>query len=263
MAWAIGRRGLDEAFERFGEDSPYTKLRTDLAGIDPDSMYSEVPYEKGARFVALLEKTVGREQFDRFIATYIKECKFTSITTEEFLEFLREKLPGVADKVGAEAWIYGTGLPSNAPTFESASLDRLEFLSSGWSEGRRPESGEAGKWSPDEVLIYLQGLPRDMTLDECKWLDDTFGLMGQGNYEILVEWLCIAAASGYQPAFGKIREVLSSVGRMKYIRPLYKALGHTPASRALAKETFAAVKDSFHALTRRVAEEEMEAYPQD
>lgn len=263
MAWTIGRRGLDEAFERFGEDSPYTRLRTDLAGVDPDSMYSEVPYEKGARFVALLEKTVGREAFDRFIAEYIKECKFTSITTEEFMDFLERKLPGVAARVGAQDWVYGTGLPANSPAFKSDTLERLEFLSSGWAEGRRPESGEVEKWGPDEVLIYLQGLPRELKLDECRWLDETFGLMGQGNYEILVEWLTIAASSGYEPAFDRIREVLSSVGRMKYIRPLYKALGRQPASRALAKDTFAAVKDSYHALTRRVAQEEMDNYPKD
>ena len=30
-----------------------------LEGVDPDEAYSPIPYEKGARFVALLERTAG------------------------------------------------------------------------------------------------------------------------------------------------------------------------------------------------------------
>ena len=261
MAWAIGQRSLGDAFERFGADHPYTKLKTDLWGVDPDSMYSEVPYEKGARLVALFEKTMGREAFDAFIADYIARFRFTSITTEEFLAFLRERVPGLSEKVGAMDWIYQPGLPANSPVFTSARLESLESLAAGWTSGRRPSSEEAGTWTPDEVLVYLQRLPRPLGPEDCAWLDRTFSLTGQGNYEILVEWLTIAASSDYEPVFDRVRKVLTTVGRMKYVRPLYKALGGHPRTRALAKETFARASHAYHALTRRVAETVIEDYP--
>jgi leukotriene-A4 hydrolase len=103
-------------------------------------------------------------------------------------------------------------------------------------------------------------LPREMDAVGCEWLDRTLGLSRRGNYEILVEWLTIAAASDYEPAFTQVREVLTGVGRMKYLRPLYKALGRHTRTRALAREIFATAAPGYHAVARRVVESEMEKY---
>jgi hypothetical protein len=90
----------------------------------------------------------------------------------------------------------------------------------------------------------------------------SLGLSSRGNYEILVEWLVIAAQSDYEPVFPKIEEVLSRVGRMKFVRPLFKALAATARTRALARRIFEANQARYHNLTRRVAEAEMAAYPE-
>jgi hypothetical protein len=84
--------------------------------------------------------------------------------------------------------------------------------------------------------------------------------MGRGNHEILVEWLVIAAGSDHEPAFGKLREVLARVGRMKYLRPLYTALGRHPRTRSLARDILAAASPGYHALSRRVVESVMAKY---
>ncbi|MEW5765811.1 MAG: M1 family metallopeptidase [Acidobacteriota bacterium] len=262
LAWAIGQTGLDRSLERFGAASPYTRLKTDLWGVDPDSIYSEVPYEKGARLVALLERTAGRGVFDAFVRDYIERFRFTSITSEEFLAFLEERLPGPAAEVGVKEWVYGTGLPANAPRFASKALTAIESKAAAWADGVRPSKADAAAWTPAETLIYLQNLPRPLPEDDCALLDRTFGLTSQGNYEILVEWLSIAAVSDYAPAFPRIREVLGRVGRMKFLRPLYKALAASPRTRELARGTFETVKTRYHSLSRRVAEVEMAAYPE-
>ena len=72
-----GRAALRESLARFGADSPLTRLRTDLAGLDPDDAFSSIPYEKGSRFVALLEQTAGRERWDRFMRDYMARFRFT------------------------------------------------------------------------------------------------------------------------------------------------------------------------------------------
>ena len=76
------------------------------------------------------------------------------------------------------------------------------------------------------------------------------GLSSRGNYEILVEWLTIAAASGYEPALPRVREVLTDVGRMKYLKPLYTALMSRDETAAFAREVFAEVQESYHPLSR-------------
>ena len=255
LEWAIGEQGLEAAFERFGRDSPVTRLRTELEGRDPDDVSSILPYEKGSRLLALLERTAGRERWDAFIRRYIERYRFTSITTEEFVAFLERELPGVAGEARAEEWLYEPGLPSNAPRFRSERLEELIDLASGFAAGRRPSGEEIAGWSPSEMLVYLQHVARPLSREGCGWLDERLSLMGRGNYEILVEWLTIAAASDYEPAFGRLEEVLLTVGRMKYLRPLYLAMGEHARTRALARSIYERARAGYHELSRRTAED--------
>src|SRR5204862_1861079 len=94
LSWAIGQNELEESLARFGPESPLTKLRCDLQGVDPDEAFSSIPYEKGARLLALIERTAGRAQFDEFVRAYIAKFRFTSITTEQFMDFLETHIPG-------------------------------------------------------------------------------------------------------------------------------------------------------------------------
>jgi len=247
---AIGRNGLDEALREFGPDSPFTRLKTDGKGKDPDEFYSLVPYEKGFLLVSLLEQAAGRDKFDAFIKRYIDHFKFTSITTEEFLEFLEQEMPGVAAQVDAQRWIYQSGLPENAPHFTSARLEMLQNLARGWSDGLRPDPAEAAGWSPEDWQIFLQDLPRKLPQEDCRWLDENFHLTEQGNAEILSNWLIIAANSGYEPAFARIRDFLAEVGRMKYLKPLYTALHSNEQTRTMAVEIFADNAGSYHPIAR-------------
>lgn len=260
LGWAIGEAALRSSLERFGADSPLTRLRTDLAGMDPDDAFSAIPYEKGSRFLALLERTAGRERWDRFMRGYISRFRFTSITTEEFLSFLDRELPGASSAVDARRWLYEPGVPGNAPVFRSPSLEGLTALAEGWPQGRRPSPEEAAGWGPNELLLYLQHLPRELDQESCRWLDERLDLTGRGNYEILVEWLTVAAGTDYAPALPRLREVLNRVGRMKFLRPLYTAMGRHPRTRALAREVFATASPRYHALSRRVAASAIEKY---
>jgi len=96
--------------------------------------------------------------------------------------------------------------------------------------------------------------------EECSWLETNFELRNVSNSEILCEWLAIAVSSDYEPAFPKLRAFLSEVGRMKYLRPLYKAMASSPRTRAMASEIFAATKDSLHKLSANVIGQEIEKY---
>ncbi len=228
-AWAIGQKALDESMERFGDQPQLTLLRTHLEGVDPDDAFSSIPYEKGARLVAALERAAGEDAFLGFLRAYMKRFRFTSITTEQFCAFAEERLPGVLAAVDARAWLHEPGMPAGAPVFRSARLDGITGLAQGWERGARPEREAVAAWSPDEMLVYLQNLPRALSPGDCAWLDRELGLTARGNYEILVEWLTVAAASEYAPAYGRIREVLARVGPHEVPAPALRGAG--PACR--------------------------------
>ncbi|MEK7388917.1 MAG: M1 family metallopeptidase [Elusimicrobiota bacterium] len=260
LAWGIGQKDLEEALERFEGKPALTCLRTHLEGVDPDEAFSVVPYEKGARFVVALERAVGEERFDRFVKDYMKTFRFQSITTERFCAFVEASFPGLLTNINADAWLNEPGMPASAPRFVSRNLEMLSSLAQGWKDGIRPDPGLIGRWTPDEIIIYLQRLPREMSHEECAWLDGALSLTGRGNHEILTQWLCIAASSGYEPAFDRVRRLLTRVGRMKYVRPLYQALGRTEAGRRIAHEIFAQAGPAYHSLTRRAAQSLLDQY---
>ena len=260
LAWGIGQRELEEALERFRDKPELTRLRTHLTGVDPDDAFSVVPYEKGARFVVALERAAGEAEFDRFVRSYMKRFRFQSVTTEQFCAFVESTFPGLLAEVDAPAWLDLAGLPENAPRFVSARLEELTALARSWKTGPGLDAA-ASKWRPDEVLIFLQQLPRELGPADCARLDAALKLTGRGNFEVLTAWLCLAAANGYEPAFEPARRMLTRVGRMKYVRPLYQALGKTAPGRAIAREVFGQAAPSYHALTRRAAESVMSQYP--
>ena len=261
LGWAMGQKALEDSLERFAHEPNLTVLRLHLTGIDPDDAFSSIPYEKGARLVAALEREVGEDRFHRFLREYMDAFRFTSITTEQFCAFVDAKLPGALEAVHARSYLDEPGLPASAPQFHSAMLDTLTALADGWAAGERPSESQIAGWSTNELLVFLQKLPRKVTQADCAWLDAHFQLMGRGNHEILVEWLTLAAAADYEPAFPKLREVLLRVGRMKYLRPLYGALEATPRTRALAREIYAAASPGYHGLSRRVVQGMLDKFP--
>jgi len=263
MSYAQGFNALKGALERFGANSPFTCLVTKLDGVDPDEVFSEVPYEKGCLLLRLLEETVSRPNWDRFIRAYIEKYRFTSIETEELTAFMEAHFPGVLEKIGSDDWLFKPGIPPNCPQIVSQRLDFINNLSAAFRHGTYPSQAEILGMNTSEKLVYLQGLGRPMSREECVWLENNFELKNVSNSEILCEWLTIAAASDYEPAFPRIRAFLSEVGRMKYLRPLYKAMGNNGRTRALAREIFVSTKDSLHKLSANVIGQEIEKYEKD
>lgn len=252
---ALGRKHLQIDLDRLTAKNPrYTKLKTDLSGMHPDDVYSLVPYEKGYLFLRRVEDLVGRPKFDEFLKKYIARFRFQSITTEQFLEFFGEVLPE-AKSLNLVEWIEGTGIPADAPGAKSGRLERIEALVSAWKEGSRPSISVLKGFDASEWQVFLSSLPKKLDLRDCAFLDDQFALSEVKNAEIRVAWLAIAAASGFEPAYGKVRDALGMWGRMKYLRPLYTAMVERgPEGKKQAREIYDRFKASYHPVARGLVE---------
>ena len=149
LAWAIGEKALEESLARFGAGSPLTRLRTELAGIDPDDAFSSIPYEKGARFVdPARARRRGASASTASCGDYMARFRFTSITTEEFLAFLEERAARRSPRAWAPSeWLYEPGLPANAPVFRSARLDAPR------RPRRRPSPAASGRPPPQIAAL--------------------------------------------------------------------------------------------------------------
>ena len=80
-------------------------------------------------------------------------------------------------------------------------------------------------------------------------MDQAFSLTATTNSEIADEWFKLSIASGYNAAYPAMEKFLASVGRKKFLEPLYKEMMKTESGKVMAKKIFEQSKNNYHPLT--------------
>ena len=62
----------------------------------------------------------------------------------------------------------------------------------------------------------------------------------------------LACHSGYAPALSRAGEMVARFGRMKYLKPIYRALASRPETKPLAQELFEKHRASYHPIAQQV-----------
>jgi leukotriene A-4 hydrolase/aminopeptidase len=253
MQAVLGRQTLEGLLAKF--DSRDQILHIDLTGRDPDDGSTEVPYEKGALFLRQLEETFGRERFDQFLKGYFDTFAFQSITTGDFRAYLQKNLldtnPQLAANIPVDEWIEKPGLPASAPRPQSDAFAKVEEQAKSWLDGKIPAARlPAKQWTTQEWLHFLKFLPPQLSEKQIKELDEAFGLTKTGNAEIAHVWLLISIRNQYTPAYPRLEEYLTSIGRQKLIKPLYEELMKTPDGKQRAKAIFAKARAGYHPIAQ-------------
>lgn len=234
-------------------------LAIDLRGRDPDAVFSNIPYEKGALFLREIEHRIGRDAFDAFLLSYFEHFAFKSITTDEFIAYVQGTLLKThGDKLDAariHQWIFEPGIPAGAPVPESDAFTKVDSARSDWLAGELPAQNiEVKDWTVHQWLYFLNNLPRALSESQLADLDGAFALTQSRNNEIAHSWLMLVVANWYEPALPRLHDYLVSIGRNKLVRPLYRELSKTEQGKALAKKAFALAKPGYHPLTVKANE---------
>jgi leukotriene-A4 hydrolase len=270
MEAALGFRDLQEELATLEDRDEI--LHVDLKGRDPDDGFTDVPYEKGALFLLHLEQTFGRTRFDSFLRSYFNHFAFQSITTEQFLAYLKQNLvdkyPTKPPPVPIDEWIEKPGLPASAPKPTSPAFARVEEQAKRWLRNEIPATQiPMATWTTQEKLHFLKfvqsslepppatGGPANSSATQLSQseksrlmgeLDRAFNLTRSGNSEIAFQWLTMSIQNKYEPAYPRLEEFLLSVGRRKFIRPLYQELAKTPEGKERALEIYRRARPTYH-----------------
>jgi len=251
MLTVLAHGELEKTVEEMGRDNPDTRLYLDLKGRDPDDAVSDIAYEKGRFFLLSIERAVGRERWDEFLKGYFKEHAFRSVTTEQFLDDLEDRLiqgDSVLRNTGIRAnkWVYDTGLPDSFPQVRSSELDMASALAAEFAAGKGISA--PGTWTTHHYLHFLRMLPPNLTLVQMADLDRQFGFTRSANSEILCQWLELCIRNGYGAADTALEDFLTTVGRRKFLKPLYTALASTPEGKTRAREIYAKARPGYHSV---------------
>lgn len=259
MLTVLSKGELLHTIDDFGKDHADTKLYLDLKGRDPDDGVSDIAYEKGRFFLTTIEAAVGREKWDAFVKKYFAEHAFQSMTTEKFLSYLdKELIKGdtkLKEQLRINDWVYGPGLPDNCVVVNSDELTKAKGEADAFITGKKPLDLNTKGWTTHHWLHFLRQLPDSLSKEQMTALDQQFHFTESGNSEIKCDWLQLAIHSKYDKAYPALEEFLTSVGRRKFLKPLYTAMAETQEGKEMALNIYKRARTGYHAVSFNTIDE--------
>ncbi len=241
--------------------------RQALLTRDPDTSdehYTdqELAYPKGAWLLRTLEQRVGRKVFDPFLRGWFDQHAFQSVTTAQFVDYLHTHLlaahPEAMSEAELDEWLYGPGIPASAVRAVSPRLTALAAARDAWLAGTLPTAGlNKPKWSAAEWMKFLNDVDGKAGPAQLKELDDAFGLGKTTNNEVAFRFYRAAIDAGYRDIRAPLEAFLMSVGRQKFVVPLYAALRKQPEDRAWAEALYQKARPHYHPETQASVDKEM------
>ncbi|KAL4962657.1 bifunctional aminopeptidase/epoxide hydrolase [Aspergillus stella-maris] len=263
----IGWKALRDSVEHYGHEHEFTKLVPTLKGQDPDDAFSTVPYEKGFTFLFYLENLVGKEKFDRFIPHYFTTFKEKSVDSYEFKSTLLNFFKSDAEasqhlqELDWDAWFYKPGLPPK-PDFDTSLADVVYELANKWKSlpesSFKPQPSDIESLTANQVLVLLEQVllfERPLTADLSKLMGDVYGLAKSENIEVSNLYFQVGLKAGDKSVIEPTTKLLGRIGRMKFVRPLYRAL--QKVDRQLAVDTFEKHREFYHPICRGMVEKDL------
>jgi leukotriene-A4 hydrolase len=257
---ALSFAEIEKVFADRGADHPVTALHLPPAEAIPDGGESGIIYDKGAAFMRTVEAAVGRERFDAWLRQWFDNHAFQPATSAMLLADMRANLvKGDAElerKLMLDEWVYGTGLPSNVAQPAPAAFAEVDAAAADYPATHAVDPEAWARWSTAERLRLLAKLPKQLTAAQLGDLDVHLGLSHSGNAEILFAWLELALANRYDPAVPVAEKFLASVGRRKFVLPLFEELmGQGEWGQPIARRIYAQTRAGYHAVTQGCVDE--------
>jgi leukotriene-A4 hydrolase len=251
LSWDDMQAAIREAG---GPGSAGTRLHLSLASHDPDDVVSGIAYEKGSAFLRTVETIVGRRRFDAYLRGYFDRHAFEPMTASVFLADLRANLvrgdPALERRLMLDEWVYRPGIPANAALPPAGAFAEVDSAAKAFLAGGSAESLPFRRWGTAERLRFFKDLPRTLPPARLAGLDRAFGLSQSRNSEVLFAWLRLGLRSRYAPATPAAERFLLSMGRAKFVQPLFKALVEQgPEGRAEAQRIYRAARPAYHPVT--------------
>lgn len=250
MLAMLGFQDLEADVEHIGHSHADTHLKLDLKGRDADDGMTDIAYEKGAYFLMSLEAQIGREKFDLFIKDYFSKHRFQTLTTDEFIVYLKEHLIEKYHlETDIEAWIHGPGIPEDCPVVVSDKFSKINNIITNKIKKGQLKIDDASVWTTHEWLHFIRHLPQDLNPETMAELEKIYGFSKSGNAEILAAWFELSIINGhYVKIKSEIKSFLTQVGRRKFLTPLYTALKEE-GDMAFAKEIYTDARENYHAVS--------------
>eukprot|EP01130_Rhizamoeba_saxonica_P016590 TRINITY_DN7698_c0_g1_i1.p1 TRINITY_DN7698_c0_g1~~TRINITY_DN7698_c0_g1_i1.p1 ORF type:complete len:609 (+),score=146.13 TRINITY_DN7698_c0_g1_i1:517-2343(+) len=264
---ALGLHRLHDSIAHYGDDHDFTCLIPNLSSIDPDDAFSAIPYEKGFNFLWYLENEVvgGPEIFEPFLKSWVQKYSGSQATSEDFKEFFMDYFKANEDTVSLvdwDLWLKTPGYPPVENKFDDTLQKAFLNLVDEWvnSNGENATSEDISNFSPSQIYGFLDGLKTSghiFSQETLQKMDELYDFTSSRNCEILFRWCRIGLQSEYEPCIEPTIRMLTTQGRMKFTRPLYRELFGSKMGQDVAVSTFLEHRDTYHIICSKMVAKDL------
>uniref|UniRef100_A0A914UIT3 Peptidase M1 leukotriene A4 hydrolase/aminopeptidase C-terminal domain-containing protein n=1 Tax=Plectus sambesii TaxID=2011161 RepID=A0A914UIT3_9BILA len=253
----------------FNPTHPSTKLVQDQTGIDPKDAFSFVPYEKGHTFLFYLEEKLGGAAvFDPFLRAYIQHFIYQTIDTEQWKEFFFEYFKDkqdVLNTIDFDSWLNKPGMPPVKPNYDNSLAAKCIELRNAWLNANETDvdklDGKAFEgFTPMQKIEFfnlLSKTPEPLPHYKLERVESVYKIAENNNCEIIVHWIQLCIRARWPKIIDRAIEFVSTIGRLKLCRPVYRDLLAWDATADLVKETYMKNKKFMHPITAEMAAKDL------
>lgn len=220
--------------------------------------------------------TVGTPVFEAFAKAYILKFARTTVTSGEFRDFFVEFIAQNADnkaitaigKINWDDMFHKPGMPLHPhPDFSTQLAANSLALADKWKTAEDAKLAASGfaktdieGWSTGQSNVFLDtlllhcGTVAPLSAEKLEFMDKTYGYSQVQNSEIKFRWQCLCLKTGVSWVVPQVLDFVKSQGRMKFVRPLYRALNGCSAVNGsqVAKTAFVANHNTYHPIARKM-----------
>ncbi|ESO84303.1 hypothetical protein LOTGIDRAFT_222151 [Lottia gigantea] len=255
---AAGWQELRNTVENVLHNGPYTRLIPDLKGVDPDDAFSNVPYEKGCALLYYLETLLGGPAvFEPFLKAYITMFAKQSIDHTQWKDFLysffHDKI-SILDQVDWQTWFFGQGMPPFTPRFDESLKNVCTTLCDRWNSAT-----EYSTFSPTDLNDMLPAQKKEFLaellekdpqpIERLEAMNRVYDLNSVINSEIRFKWIMLGIKAHWEDVLTRAFTFINEQGRMKFVRPIYRALNDWEEARQRTIDNFQQNRGEMHNLT--------------
>lgn len=120
-----------------------------------------------------------------------------------------------------------------------------------------PSAKDLENFTANQKLVFLAEVQQsgELSANRAQLMGKTYDFLSSKNVEILSAYYLIALKAHDSAIYQDTATLLGRVGRMKFVRPLFRALNKV--DRQLALQTFEKNKDFYHPICKGMVEKDL------
>eukprot|EP00599_Poterioochromonas_sp_BG-1_P002198 CAMPEP_0173144564 /NCGR_PEP_ID=MMETSP1105-20130129/7301_1 /TAXON_ID=2985 /ORGANISM="Ochromonas sp., Strain BG-1" /LENGTH=888 /DNA_ID=CAMNT_0014058255 /DNA_START=71 /DNA_END=2737 /DNA_ORIENTATION=- len=289
LVWPLRGEDPDDAFSSIPYEKGFNLLNylENLVGGDNFDVFvksyiqefkfkSVTTGEFRDHFVQVLTNKLTGETADPAVTTSAqkkKKKKNNNNNTNTASAEISEANQQILEKLKALDWdalFLTKGFPTYPIDFKNSLSIAAKVLARHWigiaqetnNKKFTPSKNDMLGWSSQQICLFLDQLlefatEANFSVSFLEKLADLYGFNKTKNAEICLRWQSLGLKVGAEWIIPQVTEFITSQGRMKFVRPLYRLLRTSKVGGDIANTVFQSNKQMYHPIARKMLESDL------